>query len=70
MRAAALLVLVLGIQAGGAAAARPTFSAHVDNPWFPLRPGTVYRYRGVKDGKPSRDVMTVTHRVRVVNGAP
>ena len=38
-----------------------TFSAHVTNPWFPLRPGTVCVYRGVKDGKPARDVVTVTH---------
>jgi len=41
----------------------------VTNPWFPLRPGSVYRYRGVKDGKPSRDVMTVTRRIRTIEGA-
>jgi len=35
-------------------AATPGFSAHVDNPWFPLRPGTVYVYRGVKDGERAR----------------
>jgi len=51
-------------------AAATGFSAHVDNPWFPLRPGTVYVYRGTKDGKPARDVMTVTHRVRTITGAP
>jgi hypothetical protein len=45
------------------------FTANVTNPWFPLRPGSVYRYRGVKDGKPSRDVMTVTHRIRTIAGA-
>ena len=28
-----------------------TFSAHVTNPWFPLRPGTRWVYTGVKDGK-------------------
>ena len=39
------------------------------NAWFPLRPGSVYRYRGVKDGQPSRDVMTVTHRTRMIDGA-
>jgi hypothetical protein len=44
--------------------------ARVDNPWFPLRPGTRYRYTGVKDGKPSREVLTVTHRVEKVQGAP
>jgi hypothetical protein len=50
--------------------ASPGFTAHVDNPWFPLRPGTVYVYRGVKDGKPSHDVVTVTHRVKTIQGAP
>ena len=45
------------------------FTAKVTNTWFPLRMGSVYRYRGVKDGKASRDVMTVTHRVRTIAGA-
>ena len=31
--------------------------------------GSVYRYRGVKDGEPSREVMTVTHRTRTIDGA-
>jgi len=48
----------------------PGFSARVDNPWFPLRPGTVYVYRGVKDGKSARDVVTVTDRVKTIEGAP
>jgi hypothetical protein len=52
------------------AKARPGFSAKVTNPWFPLRPGSVYRYRGVKDGKPSRDVVVVTHRTKTIDGAP
>src|SRR4051794_36910245 len=46
------------------------FSAHVDNPWFPLRPGTRYVYTGVKDGQPSRDVLVVTRRTRTVAGVP
>jgi hypothetical protein len=50
-------------------AAKPRFSAHVDNPWFPLKTGTTYVYRGTKDGQPSRDVVTVTHRTRVIDGA-
>jgi hypothetical protein len=58
MIAAALAVAALG------------FSANVTNPWFPLRPGTEYVYTGIKDGKPSRDVVTVTHAVRVISGAP
>jgi hypothetical protein len=45
------------------------FTANVTNPWFPLRPGSVSVYRGVKDGEPSREVMTVTHRTKVIAGA-
>jgi hypothetical protein len=44
------------------------FAVHVDNPWFPLRPGTTDVYRGVKDGKPSRDVFTVTSRTKEIQG--
>src|ERR687886_2030358 len=58
------------ILAAAALAATPNWSARVDNPWFPLRPGTTYVYRGVKDGRPSRDLVTVTHtRVRIA-GVP
>jgi len=46
------------------------FSAHVTNPWYPLLPGSRWVYRGVKDGEPSREVMTVTHRTRTIQGAP
>jgi hypothetical protein len=46
------------------------FTARVDNPWFPLKPGTTYGYVGIKDGKPSRERMTVTHRTRTIGGAP
>jgi hypothetical protein len=51
------------------AAKRSGFTANVTNSWFPLRPGSVYRYRGVKDGEPSREVMTVTHRTKTIDGA-
>jgi hypothetical protein len=62
--------------AAGAAGGTPkvlpfsSFSAHVDNPWFPLKPGTRYLYTGVKDGKPSRDVVTVTHGKTTIDGVP
>jgi hypothetical protein len=66
------LALVLGATATGAArstAIDPTnFVAHVTNPWFPLKPGTTYVYRGLKDGKQTRDVVTVTHRTRTIAG--
>jgi hypothetical protein len=45
------------------------FSARVDNPWFPLKPGITYVYRG-KDGKPARDVVHVTDQVVAIAGVP
>jgi hypothetical protein len=59
-------VLLVGPAHGGATG----FSAHVTNPWFPLTPGTTYVYQGVKDGKPSRELLTVTHRTKTIAGAP
>jgi hypothetical protein len=46
------------------------FTARVDNQWFPLLSGTRYVYVGTKDGQPSRDVVTVTHTVRTIDGVP
>jgi hypothetical protein len=67
--AAAVLALAL---TGAAPAQQPidpnNFVRVVDNPWFPLKPGSVYRYRGVKDGKPSTDVVRVTHRTKTILG--
>jgi hypothetical protein len=40
----------------------------VNNPWFPLRPGTTYVYRGVKDGQPSRDAFTVAKATKKIQG--
>jgi hypothetical protein len=45
-----------------------SFANRIDNQWFPLIPGTVFVYRGEKDGKPGRDVLTVTHRHRTIMG--
>lgn len=74
-----LIALLLALAAAGcgsskAEPAKPpqkytSFTADVTNPWFPLRAGSAYVYRGVKDGEPSRDVMTVTHRTKVIEGA-
>jgi hypothetical protein len=61
------LLLGLALLAGHAG---PGYSANVDNPWFPLRPGTTFVYTGEKDGQPGRDVMTVTNRTITVAGAP
>jgi hypothetical protein len=48
---------------------RPSsFAKRIDNKWFPLLPGTVFVYRGEKDGKKGRDVLTVTHLHRTILG--
>jgi hypothetical protein len=62
----ALLALVFASAAG--AGPPQKFAARVDNPWFPLVPGTTYVYKGVKDGEPTRDVVTVTHRTKLIQG--
>jgi len=66
------LLLIAAAFVAGCGSGGPTtstrFSARIDNPWFPLRPGTVYRYRGMKDGQPSREVLTVTHQTKTIQG--
>ena len=69
-----------GTSGSGASSARssagaPAFRAadfppvpRVDNPWFPLPPGTTMRYRGAKDGKPAYEVLTVTARMKTILG--
>jgi hypothetical protein len=71
--AAVALAAALSVGAGPGTSARPpasSFTARVDNPWFPLRPGSTYVYRGRKDGRAARDVMTVTHVVARIDGVP
>ena len=77
-----LLVIAAACTSGGGSNARssastyhpkiaPTdFSATVDNPWFPLQPGSTRVSTGVKDGKAARDVYTVTSDVKVIDGVP
>jgi hypothetical protein len=65
----ALCTLALLLLPAAAPASGQNFSAHVDNPWFPLKPGTTYVYVGSKDGKAARDVYAVTHRTTLIDGA-
>jgi hypothetical protein len=44
------------------------FVRTVDNPWFPLRPGTVLTSAGEEDGTPATDVFRVTGRTRTILG--
>ena len=48
---------------------RPTnFVATIDNPYFPLTPGTAFHYEGRSGKTPQTDDMVVTHRTREVLG--
>jgi hypothetical protein len=67
MRRAGILALALCFSACAASATQATtFVRGVDNPWFPLKPGTTFIYTGVKDGKRGRDVVKVTSRTRTI----
>jgi hypothetical protein len=44
------------------------FVREVTNPWFPLKPGSVWRYKGLKEGTKTTDVVTATHRTKVILG--
>ncbi|HYX76583.1 MAG TPA: hypothetical protein VE757_05340 [Gaiellaceae bacterium] len=54
--------------AAGSGGATAGFAPRVDNPWFPLIPGTTFVYQGVKDGKTARDVVKVLHTTRTIQG--
>lgn len=44
------------------------FSHPVRNPYFPLRPGMVFRYRGTDEGEHFREVVRVTHQKKRIVG--
>src|SRR5262245_9201501 len=44
------------------------FVREVTNPWFPLKPGSIWRYKGFKEGVKTSDVVTATHRTRKILG--
>jgi hypothetical protein len=72
----ALILVAASVVAAPAAASLRTpslpcpssFANRIDNKWFPVIPGTVFVYRGEKDGKQGRDVLTVTHQRRRILG--
>ena len=67
-RLAATVAFAALCAAGAAGAETPRFVQTIDNPWLPFRPGAQWVYRGVKDGKSSRDVVEVTGRTRTIAG--
>jgi len=44
------------------------FVREVTNPWFPLKPGSIWRYKGLKEGVKTTDVVTATHRTKKILG--
>jgi hypothetical protein len=58
----------LSAQAPPAPTGFTTASATVNNPWFPLKPGTTRIYQGIRDGKIAREVFKVTHRTKTILG--
>ena len=68
--ALALVVATLGGATLASASGSGGFSARVDNPWYQLKPGTTFVYKGTEDGKTLRDVLQVTHRTATIDGVP
>jgi len=44
------------------------FVSVIDNPYYPLEPGTTFIYEGESDGVPTREVVTVTKDTKVILG--
>jgi len=44
------------------------FVALIDNPFYPLPPGTTFVYEGPKDGEVQRDEVVVTHETKLILG--
>jgi len=44
------------------------FVSTIDNPYFPLVPGTTFTYEGESDGESERNVVIVTHDTRTILG--
>ena len=80
MRRTSLMVAatagLLAAAAGIAGASSPVpplpppsdFASRIDNPWLPFPPGMILTYHGIKDGHQAVDVLTVTHKTRLIKG--
>jgi len=44
------------------------FVQEVTNPWFPLKPGSVWHYAGLKERIETTDTVTATHRTKKILG--
>jgi hypothetical protein len=61
-----------GLTVPGAAVAvtatTASYTTTIDNPYYPLPPGRLLVYRGVRDGSPQVDRVLVLHRTKTVDG--
>lgn len=71
----AMLFATLSIAAADMSTKQPqveidpdNFVSQVDNPYFPLEPGTTLIYRGETEGVPTRNVTYVTNDTKVILG--
>jgi hypothetical protein len=67
--AVGVVTAAVALTACGSSSSPGRFVSRVDNPWYPLTPGKVLRYRGVKDGVPMTDVVEVTRATKPILGA-
>ena len=44
------------------------FTSTIDNPWFPLTPGTTFTYKGTKDDRKAVETFAVTKSTKVIAG--
>jgi len=71
-----LAVVAPGMQAKHRRPAPPlqisptSFVSQINNPFFPLVPGTTFSYQGTKEGVPTTDTFTVTHQTKKIAGVP
>jgi hypothetical protein len=68
MDARAALAVVVAAALAGCGGSQAGWADEVDNPWFPLKPGTTLRYEGTDAGARVVDVFTVTRRRKTIQG--
>jgi hypothetical protein len=61
---------IAAVALAGASPAPASFDPDVTNPYFPLRSGMRWVYRGIEGGAPARDVFRVSAHVELVDGVP
>jgi hypothetical protein len=78
LNTAAAIAAITCVQAGQALAEElppynpvinpANFVSEITNPYFPLKPGTVFKFEGTRDGVARRDEMMVTAETKVIMG--